>query len=111
MTEQEQQIALFEWMGWTNINATGIFPVGMDPKIDGPAVAKVRRLPDITLDVLHEMEMKLRPTRIGPESSPLWESYIFHLSHVVLPNDSLVHATAAQRREALCRTLFPGKFK
>jgi hypothetical protein len=39
-----------EKLGWTCINSSGQFPVGFNPNIKGPAVAKVDRVPSFYSD-------------------------------------------------------------
>lgn len=114
MTEQEQRIALAEWMGWrldaasptTGRHGTIRFttlvhsPTGGKEVFDSIAEA-IEALPDTnSLDVLHEIEMKLNCEQRN--------SYIHRLWELLGPNWSYCEVAlmnSAQRREALCRAL------
>lgn len=146
MTEQEQQIALSEWMGW-KIEYDDTSPRTLWVKSPTPGLnyaaydlqQACSRLPNTnSLDVLHEMELKLVDTHGGssrasdhepvrhahelskvvgielrketvvsdlkqPDGSPLLLNTYVPASPFELVK--LVRATAAQRREALLRTL------
>lgn len=110
MTEQEQRIALCEWAGWKpEVRRAEI------PEADfvheetfwtkGEATCRGPWLPDTnSLDVLHEFEKRLN------EKQEVF--YLMRLMDVMKEDHTIgwkiertYHATAAQRREALLRTL------
>lgn len=102
MSPEQQRIALCEWAGWT-CDKSGIW---RDPR----GCYGVNGCPANTnsLDVLHEMVQKLTPEQHDDE-------YYFWLAFVIGGRRMdvqvweyrklMVDATAAQRREALLRTL------
>jgi hypothetical protein len=114
MIEDEQRIALSEWMGWTRKWKDNQWivcrPDGIcdycDP--DPGANWELHRLPDTnSLDVLHGFEMKLTQDQQITYTVELWR-----VVNGVLPAigsapylGHFASATAAQRREALCRVL------
>lgn len=111
MTEQEQQIALCEWMGYR-------YQEGEEPVYGGSYKARgwftpegssmkfVKELPNTnSLDVLHGMEMKL-----DEDQKFNYARILFHFRHgftsnIVGLSEMPIMATASQRREALLRTL------
>ncbi len=106
MTETEQQIALCEWMGWTDCRPSsepgitwGVKPGETVVLANGKLMADF--LPNTnSLDVLHEMEKKLTQEQAT--------SYHFNLVLICDDDKSFIPtylATAPQRREALLRTL------
>lgn len=103
MKEQEQRIALCEWMGWSGI----VNNPCRDPHVQGFAPHSkhlgLTSLPDTnSLDVLHEMEKKLT---VDQASDYYW-SLQGTVNLIGIPCEAWVyHATASQRREALLRTL------
>lgn len=101
MKEEDQQAALIEWAGWKYIEGCD-HPYGWDNAELGKAAIN---LPNTcSLDVLHEMEKKL------PAQNHF--AYIANLTSVVAREEGfqpLCMSTAAQRREALLRTI--GKWK
>lgn len=124
MTAQEQQIALCEWMGWSWIKhpmtALGYWENGTQGEPGykrtewlQPAEQAVGLPNTSSLDVLHEMEKRL--------TWPQRTLYAHILTRILLlenrieypqdePTDlveefTVLNATAAQRREALLRTL------
>lgn len=104
MTQQEQHIAVCEWMGWnTKKEVLGSVYVYRDPK--GHPYGG---LPPLTLDWLHECEEKAQ-VRFYPRR----ERYAAILHEICLKDSErpLWLATKEQRLEALCRTLFPERFK
>lgn len=116
MNEQEQRIALCEWMGWRDIEMRP-HPLDGDSVLSGRFGIKdyVLALPDTnSLDVLHECEKMLILEQ--------QEAYAHELSQLIPQNFNcgpgaddldimvhrefdLLHAAAAQRREALLKTL------
>lgn len=98
MTQQEMHIALCEWMGWKNLGYGWESPKG------SIGFAKTcHDLPPLTLDWLHECEMKLDTCQ--------FIDYCILLKEAVHGDHAAIHATKEQRLEALCRTLFPERFK
>ncbi len=94
MTEHEQRIAIAEWMGWR-------FPEpdsGMCLYPDGSRVQD-SLVPDYTRDLnaMHEAEVRL-VNQFTLEHEQFWR----YLQHV---QPHSIFATAAQRAEALLRTL------
>ncbi len=89
MTEQAQRIAIAKWMGWTVITSNG---VGR-PSWSNRHGFDDRAIPDYTRDLnaMAEVEERLTDNQ--------WRDYATYK----LGND--VSATAAQRAEALLRTL------
>ena|SRR6185295_1848973 len=110
MTEQEQQIALCEWIGYTKTFTTdGVFKWWLNPE-----GKYCNNLPNTSsLDVLHDMEKRVSNRdkvlywnhlcrAINPDIE--WEDW--GVLNCCLP---MLCATAAQRREALLRTI--GKWR
>jgi len=92
MTEQEQQIALCEWADKHGLNTSFM---------DHDGCEQVGLLDTDSLDVLHEMEKKLTDEQKG-----LYATWLAHRGGVTyVYNFDTIHATVAQRREALLRTL------
>ena len=108
MTDQDQQAALCEWAGWTRRTITheaigGTKTYWCDPdrnrendSEEGPSIE--------SLDWMHELEGKLSEE----------QRTAYHFNLVSVCDDGVSHwptwyATAAQRREALLRTI--GKWK
>lgn len=87
MTDHEMRVAISEACGW---DASWVDPLS-------------------NLSLMHEAEKVLDENQ--------WEDYFNHISDVVArdwPDDyygKCIHATAKQRAEAFCRTLFPERFK
>jgi hypothetical protein len=119
MTDQDQQIALCEWVGWTRIHKDAFTKHGLEPMWTNPACTAEdpfkrlresvyeRGLPDTSpLDVLHEMEKKL--TREQANVYNRWLVAKLDFTDLQL-NYFAWHATAAQRREALLKAI--GKWK
>lgn len=117
MTKEQQRIALAEWMGWKRnssldyccIEMTSYSPnYGKDVKrvMYSHANGRVECeecLPDYpeNLNAMHEAEKKL----YGIEKWLVYEANLYKL------NLSPIAATASQRSEALCRTLWPERFE
>lgn len=115
MTDQEQQIALCEWAGWKrkeppeflkDEQVRHLWTVWTRDGID----LSVENLPDTnSLDVLHEMELKLNTYELKDS----FVRYLLVLLDIHIPFEGnplfvwhkVINATAAQRREALLRTL------
>jgi hypothetical protein len=104
MSEDEQRIALCQAMGWKCIQSgPNGYPIGINQEPD-----VFRPLPDTnSLDVLHGFEMKLTQDQQITYTVELWR-----VVNGVLPAigsapylGHFASATAAQRREALCRVL------
>ena len=115
MTPEAQRIALCEWAGWTDIKEDKFGLLGWHERIDGRNALWMRdsglylyRLPDTdSLDVLHEMESLLVQ---GDYNFQKRDKYAAELRMIIGPHGNMrsfdyAHAGAAQRREALLRTL------
>lgn len=101
MTEQAQNIALCEWMGWkkcacSDEHCGAWFPPGSnEPELGLP--------PALDLNELHEMEKRLNDKQ--------WDEYevqigeVLHEQNRILTDRNWIQLTATQRREALLRTL------
>lgn len=105
MTEQEQRIALCEWMGYHLEEESNGCKVWY-----GPNDVAQRGLPDTnSLDVLHEMEMKMDKRQQDVFAGILGEivcgRQIDFGAMRINTTTEILFATAAQRRKALCRTL------
>ncbi len=118
MTEHEQRVAIAEWMGWQRIKdfsqglmmPPGTSVCGYPPS--GALIGKPIELPDYTRDLnaMHEAERKLSATEC-----PVYNETLCHICipiRALFPpfpeprcDSYLFHATAAQRAEALLRTL------
>lgn len=118
MTEKEQRIAISEWMGWTNIVT---IPSGRILGFKPGAMKNIERdmtshydLPNYPhdLNALHEAEKKLTTPQSVAYERELDEvanaDFVKGESVFVFPT---WHATAAQRCEALCRTLWSERFE
>lgn len=106
MTIQEQHIALCEWVGWKKFTASSWH----DPN----GVLQFE-LPPFTLDWLHEVVGKLTDYEYEGE-----DGFTANLARVTQGNKTpltgwkfrpMQEATKEERLEALCRTLFPERFK
>ncbi len=106
MTEQNQRIALCEWMGWEDII---MYPNGQIRGIlAGVNEEESMLLPNTSsLDVLHEMEKKLTPSQQVGYIQLLHKNSI-QQNHWLKDFDCVV-SEPRQRREALLRTI--GKWK
>jgi hypothetical protein len=98
MTEDEQRIALCEWMGWkTGPDLGGVYVSDFSWYKQEGGWLRVTKTDTNSLDVLRLMEAKLD-----------WlttKRYLEQLSLYTAGVGNPVFATAAQRREALLRTL------
>lgn len=103
MTEQEQRIALREWMGWYPCRC------GSNRCIYDECQNGTRKDSN-SLDVLHEMEKRLKGSEPNEQQ---FSNYLSALAVIVnsFDTDCLMVAEASERREALCRTLWPERFK
>ena len=106
MTVEEMHIAVCEWMGWSDCSdGTGIHPENV-----GVSYALRNQIPTLTLDWIHECVKRLGDGQ--------WEDYHTNLVNITGGNADegcdfrpVVESTKEQRLEALCRKLFPEKFK
>ncbi len=102
MTETEQRITIAEWCGWTDIIPTASYWGTC------PSTKFNKRLPDYTKDLnaMWDAEHKL---------SPMQElEYVENLRKLIGPHGTMrcfdyAHASAAQRAEALLKTI--GKWR
>lgn len=103
MTTEEQRIAIAEWMG-LNPTRDGYCP---NPKSKGvhQLHASYSKIPDYCndLNAIHEAEEAVFNKKD-------WTRYTDILIDLVAKNESPIRATAAQRAEALCRTLWPERW-
>jgi len=101
MKQDEQRIAIAEWAGWENIQP-GPDPIGVPP---GPIRNNYRELPEYTIDLnaMAEAEARLTTGQL--------DRYADIACDMVADGDpdpnitGLITLTAAQRAEALLRTL------
>lgn len=111
MTKDDQRSDIAKWCGWSHIEdlsermmmVKGLFLVGYPPT--GALVGKKESLPDYLRDLnaIHVAEGKLNPEQ--------WTRYMPILHEVVGRAVNLcIHATADQRSEAICRTLWPERW-
>lgn len=112
MTQQEMHLALCEWMGGYHKPTPEEVKSGVYYQYE----------PLLTLDWLHGCEMRLDNEKNLIDEKEGWETqldrYLNMLEMVcesACPEDDLywftVTATKEQRLEALCRTLWPERFK
>lgn len=107
MTKKEQQIAIGEWIGWfwhgdaSWQKDPNEYYWGTNPTSEPEDHIRYCLLPDFTedLNAIHKAENHLVHT------------YEYQLWLERLTNRNEWHATAQQRAEALCRTLWPEKWK
>jgi hypothetical protein len=112
MTQEQQRIAIAEWCGWTDCKIRSWWKecayeptlTGYDGKGEGS-----KEIPDFlnNLNAIHEAESNL--------SNNDWDDKFYHwIGYVVSGGQTeqlwayrkaIVHATAAQRAEALLRTI------
>ena len=103
MTEEAQRIAIAEACGWKGIRSSVHFgrPVqaGMNPAKGG----QTDRIPDYVndLNAMHEAEKMLADEQIDRFVKFLWEAMMDSPESRI----GTIHATAAQRAEALLKTL------
>ena len=106
MKPDEQRIAIAEWMGWTQIynRADLDAPRGVNPH--NKEVENLLNYP-LDLNAMHEAEKKLT------DDNSLHGKVAYNnvLMRVCGSHAACVSATASQRSEALCRTLWPERFK
>jgi hypothetical protein len=106
MTKDEQFKALLEWAGWTKVAGSHVWR--------SPTSTHHDKLPPLTLDLCHELWLRLCDYGIHSPSRLYCElDWIVRRDmpeqNVGLSN--ICNATADQRLEALARTLWPDKFK
>jgi hypothetical protein len=99
MMQNKQRIVIANWMGWTVVtaNAWGE-PMGYNDNLSG----ELKIIPNYPndLNAMHEAENGLSEDKIF--------NYSHNLYNVVVPQSTQpFRATAQQRSEALCRTLWP----
>lgn len=107
MTPEEMRIAIAEKCGWVEV--VGCFKWKGDQK-DPPKqfMRGCGHLPDYLndLNAMHDAEKTLNPDA----HHNMWCEYIKNLS-AVTGVVYCINATAVQRAEAFCRTLWPERFK
>lgn len=112
MNEEEQRIAIAEWMGW-KINSLDSGEALRNPKgeIVNAWYNEIWRLPDYIndLNAIHEAEKKL-----SREQCHIFNDFLMELKRPRSeiesePEKWSWHSSASQRSEALCRTLWPEK--
>lgn len=118
MTPQEQRIALAEWDGWTNVavrlgTVSGFVP---DSEMLDSQGAKNQyfEIPDYDLNAVHELEVRLIKKGAWYPAIKSQLEFICTRDWKKSNTKTLLYiefATAAQRREALCRVLFPERWK
>lgn len=94
MTPEQQRIALAEWAGWKKLR---------DGRYKKDEIVE-RFLPDYLndLNAVHDL---LKPERFTPPGNPSKTRFWLELVFVCGSTESTAFATAAQRCEALLRTL------
>lgn len=109
MTQEEQLIALLEWMGWTKFDECSDQGMSYWRAID-PKTGRRHSIPPLTLDLMHEAELRLFADQ--------WEKYGVELERLVVHKDEtdwavikfrIANATKEQRLEALLKTI--GKWR
>lgn len=114
MTLEQQRIAIAEWMGWTLIKvAASHAPMGYADNLSG----ELRIIPDYTndLNAIHEAEKKLDKSLSAKYQESLVKicvtlDKLFVVGQKYGLDGYVIHASAAQRSEALCRTLWPERW-
>ena len=98
MTEQEQNIAIAQWMGWYNIGIEKDLP---EYGMTGPG--PLEKIPNYTQDLnaIHEAEKKLSHDQREVFLEWLGQEW----DYCVTSQFEVAHATAAQRSEALLKTI------
>jgi hypothetical protein len=119
MTDNEIRVAISEVRGWKNIRQTAFGLFGSLPSSDLSIMSDeylcsgpVPNYPQ-DLNAMHEVVMTLDRKTLA------YSNYCSHLHQIVAiqnsksnePGIQAIDATAAQRAEAFCRTLFPERFK
>lgn len=117
MTTEQQRIAIAEWAGWkvldttTDINGKKVLWWSKTPSMGD---AEANGIPDYCndLNAIHEAEKLLTI----PESVDYEEQLDCVVNREFTEGKSVIifpiwHATASQRSEALCRTLWPERFE
>ena len=112
MTQDEQRIAIAEWCGWT-LEDTGN---GKCWHKDGIQAEEAPPVYQQDLNACHEAEKNLSPEQTSRYENLLAlqvfkedkdEYWVNGIKHI---NAYCFHATASQRCEALCRTLWPERW-
>jgi len=105
MSPEAQRIAIAEACGWTDVRSDPVhfFHSGLrhPDKLCGRKDGKYWGIPDhlSDLNAMHEAEKLLDDDEVE------WAAYRSWLYVIVPPHTNILHATAAQRAEALLRTL------
>ena len=105
MTAEAQRLAIAQACGWTDIDVQGEYCFGTEPaKSELDARQFMMELPHYCSDLnaMHEAE-KATVLADGSQSEHYWD-YVIELSKVA-PSGTSPSATAAERAEALLRTL------
>lgn len=103
MTTEQQRIALAEWMGWEVLMDTAArFKMGRIKGINDGDWSQLPNYPS-DLNAVNEVEKKLTPEQSEVYLELLGKLFGNHIWHIA-------YATAPQRSEALCRTLFSERF-
>jgi hypothetical protein len=102
MTPDEQRIAIAEACGWVAHSWVGYKGRKCQGWLNTKTNLRSLHLPDYLTDLnaMHEAEKVLTPEQR--------DTYCDHLGGSL---SACAFATAAQRAEAFCRTLFPERFK
>lgn len=124
MNEQQQRIAIAEWMGWTDIGerikcASGKQLLGSksylggippNPSLDIDWEIYSEPIPDYPddLNAMHEAEKKLYGDQRWSYTLKLSNLCQYAFGQSIF--SSTTFATSQQRSEALCRTLWPERF-
>lgn len=115
MNKEQQRIAIAEWMGWKKDKHWELNHLWCH---DNHVLSrKYDELPDYPndLNAMHEAEKKIRENQFHfvhyPENLFLVVTGLKWNGHMGYFMFNYINATAAQRSEALCRTLWPERFE
>lgn len=114
MTPHEQRMAISDWMGWKMIDAyahtvqwAGRWVEGNNNPIE--TATEIPNYPE-DLNACNGVEKRLSETERYVYSIKL-HGLVYHDSKFDAGFTNVLCATAAQRTEALCKTLFPERFE
>lgn len=121
MTDQEMRVAIAEACGWKFSDRALRWPDGSICASDEDPSTTIETFSYLLPDYLSDLNAMHEAVR--SQNNAFTVRYAIHLEHIVErdrsthgEDDRIVHcltseATAKQRAEAMCRTLFPERFK
>lgn len=114
MTKEQQRIAIAEWMGWSDIKQ-GPYDGSPFGRLDTHELKPVPNYPE-DLNAMHEAEKQLDKSLVAKYQENLIKicvtlDKLFVIGQKYGLDGYVIHATASQRSEAQCQTLWPERFQ